>query len=330
MLIMPMDLLLTNLYSPIVLAFLVGVFATLIKSELEFPEPVLRAISIYLLLSISLKGGHELAQVEISKLTKPMLATFFLVFLLPTSAYLIARKIGGMNIPNAGGVAALYGSVSTVTFFAAISFARSMDTPAEPFLPAMAAFMEWAIIVALFIARWRLNREEKNHASMRRIFMETLRGRGFVLLSGGLLIGATITEEQYKQISPFYDQMFRGILMLFLLEMGMTAARQLKDFFQVGFFMIAYAILVPILHGAIGVTLGTMAGLSVGGAFVFGTLAASASYIDAPAAVRAALPQANPSIYLTASLGVTFPFNLLVGLPLYYKMAAWAPMLLGH
>jgi uncharacterized protein len=326
---MASEMLLANLYSPVVLAFLVGIFATLIKSELEFPEPVLKAISIYLLLSVALKGGHELAKVSLASLIPPLAATATLVLVLPVTSYLVARKIGKMNIPNAGGVAALYASVSTVTFFAAISFARSMDSDPEPFLPAMAALMEWAIIVSIFIARWRLSRHEKKQTSMAHVVMETLRGRGFVLLSGGLLIGACITEPQYKQISPFYEQMFRGILMLFLLEMGMTAAKQLRAFFQVGTFMVAYAIIMPVLHGAIGVALGTMAGLSVGGAFVFGTLAASASYIDAPAAVRTAFPQANPGIYLTASLGITFPFNLLVGLPLYYKMAEAMPALLG-
>jgi uncharacterized protein len=141
---------------------------------------------------------------------------------------------------------------------------------------------------------------------------------------GGLVIGAVIGEQGYAAVKPVFGDLFRGVLVLFLLEMGMVAARQLRGFMRVGLFMTAFAIMMPLIHGAIGVVLGTLVGLSPGGAFVLGAVTASASYIDAPAAVRSALPQANPSIYLTASLGITLPFNLTIGLPIYYELARWA------
>jgi hypothetical protein len=153
--------------------------------------------------------------------------------------------------------------------------------------------------------------------------MSVIRGRGILLLIGGMTIGYIATDKQWQQISPFYEGLFRGMLMLFLLEMGITASRQIKAFAQVGVFMAGFGMLMPVLHGIVGVSLAHGAGLSVGGAFVFGAICASASFIDAPAACRASLPEANPGIYLTSSLGVTLPFNLLLGLPLYYEYAQW-------
>jgi hypothetical protein len=165
-----------------------------------------------------------------------------------------------------------------------------------------------------------MGKTQKNNAFIETL-QETLRSRGLVLLSGGLFIGYVIGPEKYAEIAPFYEDLFKGFLMLFLLEMGMVASREIQSFLKAGRFMLVFGTLVPIIHGVIGVTLGTLAGLSVGGAFVLGTVAASASYIDAPATVRASLPEANPSIYLTSSLGITFPFNLLIGIPIYYKIA---------
>lgn len=323
------DILVANLLSPIVLAFVLGVAAQLIKSELEFPEPVLRLISIYLLLSIGIQGGRELSGTTWAEVSAAIGVTMLLVCLLPLHAYLIARKVAGFDRHNATGLAALYGSVSSVTFLAALSFAKTMGTPAEGFMTGLVALMEWGIIVALLIGRFTTGRAEMGESDFRDLFLQTLRSRGIVLLGGGMLIGLFTTDTGYKQIAPFFEQLFRGFLVLFLLEMGMTAARQLRDFAKVGWIMLGYAVAVPLIHGAIGTLLGTLAGLSVGGAFVLGAVAASASYIDAPAAVRAAFPKANPSIYLTGSLGLTFPFNLLLGLPIYYQMTLFWRGLLG-
>jgi len=158
---------------------------------------------------------------------------------------------------------------------------------------------------------------------IREIVIDTLRGRSVILLLGGLFIGYVVGEPGFQSIKPFFEDAFRGVLTLFLLEMGMVAARQLREFFRLGPRLLAFGIGMPIVNGVLGVVLGALAGLSVSGSFVLGAITASASYIDAPAAVRAALPQANPSIYLTSSLGITFPFNLLIGLPVYYQLASW-------
>lgn len=318
------DILRTSLLSPLVLAFLVGMVATLIRSELEFPQPVLNAISIYLVFSIALKGGTELAVAGFNNILLPALVTLFLVIFVPSVCFFLARRFIKLDIPNAAGIAALYGSVSSVTFFAALSLAEKFRTPAEPYLPVLVSIMEWAILVALFIARWRMRRSESAaNVPMREIIIDTLRGRSVILLLGGLFIGYVIGPVGFEPIKLVFEDAFRGILTLFLLEMGMVAARQLRAFFQLGPRLLVFGIGMPIFNGVLGICLGTLAGLSVGGSFVLGAITASASYIDAPAAVRASLPQANPSIYLTSSLGITFPFNLLIGLPLYYNIAIW-------
>lgn len=318
------EILLSSFLSPLVLAFLVGLAATAVKSELEFPQPVLNAISIYLVFAIALKGGTELSAASFGDLARPALVTLGLVIAVPAGAYVVARRLVGLSVANAAGIAALYGSVSSVTFFAALSLADRLGTPAEPFLPVLVSLMEWGILVALFIARWRLRVEEgRGEVPLSEILVDTLRGRSVILLIGGLAIGAAIGERGFATIKLVFDDAFRGILVLFLLEMGMVAARQLREFVQLGWRLLAFGILLPTANGFLGTTLGWLAGLSPGGAFVLGAMTASASYIDAPAAVRAALPQANPSIYLTCSLGITFPFNLLVGLPIYYGYARW-------
>lgn len=315
------DLLLTNMLSPIVLAFALGLIAGFIRSELELPEPVLKLLSIYLLFSIGLTGGRELAKADVTSLLPVFAVGVLLTVAIPVLSYLVLRGIGRFDIANAAAVAAHYGSVSSVTFFAAVAFTRTMGNPAEGYVTAIVALMEWGVIIALLVARLAMGRsQEKGLGS---IVADTLRGRGILLLSGGMTIGYVANDAQWMQIAPFYEQLFRGILMLFLLEMGMTASRHIRAYGEVGRFMTAFAIVSPVVWGLAGATLGHLAGLSLGGAFVLGAIAASSSYIDAPAACRAALPEANPGIYLTASLGVTFPFNLLVGLPLLYQYSVW-------
>lgn len=316
------DILMTNLLSPIVLAFALGIIAGLLRSELELPEAVLKLISIYLLFSIGITGGQELAKVRFADISLLLLVTIGLVLLIPIVSFWVLRKLGGFDAANAAAVAAHYGSVSTATFFASLSFARAMNTPAEGYMPAVVALMEWGVIVALFLARWSIGKDSGN-LSGKTLFLDTIRGRGILLLTGGMTIGALIGEQGYRQIAPFYEELFRGFLMLFLLEMGMTAVRQIRGFADVGKFMTAFAIISPLVWGTIGVTLGWSIGLSLGGAFVLGAICASASFIDAPAACRAALPQANPGIYITSSLGITLPFNLVIGIPIYYEYARW-------
>lgn len=322
------DTLRSNLLSPLVLAFILGMIATLVKSDLEFPEPIYKFISLYLLFAIGINGGIELAGTSLAEFWAPATAAIFLAVATPTWCYLILRRVGRFDVSNAAGIAALYGSVSSVTFISSMALMESVGQGVEGFIPTMAALMEWGVVVALFIGRLGMRRDGMK---LGEVVRDTLTGRSVILLLGGLVIGVVIGERNYERIEPVFNDLFRGILTLFLLEMGMVAARQLRDFAKVGPFMIGFGIGMPIIHGIVGVTLGTLAGLSVGGAFVLGALAASSSYIDAPAAVRATLPQANPSIYLTSSLGITLPFNLLIGLPLYYQYAQllqawWYPL----
>lgn len=313
-------ILIENLISPITLAFLLGVIATLIKSDLEIPEPVIRIFAIFLLLSIGLQGGRELATADLGNLAAAITITGLLVLLIPALAYLVARHIVGLDIRNAAGVAALYGSVSSVTFIVARSFAEGAGTPMEGYITGLVALMELGILVALFYGRLALARSDSATTSLRVILGETLRGRGLLLLGGGLIMGAAIGENNFTKIEPFFVDLFRGVLVLFLLEMGMTAARHLGAFRAVGLKMLGFGIAMPLVHGTIASGLATAAGLPLGSAFVIGAVAASASYIDAPAAVRATFPQANPSIYLTSSLGITFPFMLILGIPLIYQI----------
>jgi hypothetical protein len=253
-----------------------------------------------------------------------------LVLILPGLAFMVARHVLKLEIRDAAGVAALYGSVSSVTFVVSRSYADTSGTPMEGYVTGLVALLELGILVALFYGRMALSRADSDKgAPLSAILSETLRGRGLLLLGGGLVIGAAIGERNFEGISPFFVDLFRGVLVLFLLEMGMTAGRHLKGFAAVGPRMLAFGLVMPMVHGALGTLLATLAGLPLGSAFVLGAVAASASYIDAPAAVRATFPEANPAIYLTASLGITFPFMMIAGIPAVYQMAEFWQALLG-
>ncbi len=324
------DLLIANLIQPIILAFILGAIAGFLRSELELPAAVISLLAIYLLFSIGLEGGRELAQADLGGLLPLLGLTLFMVIAIPLLVYSVTRLLGRFDISNAAALAAHYGSVSTATFFSSLTLATAMGTPAGGYMVAMVALMEFAVIFSLLIARVAMARElaasnqaNPNQIRIGELLLDTLRGRGIILLGGGMVIGFLTSDAQWQQIKPFYDDLFRGMLMLFLLEMGMTAARHIRAFRDVGWFMLGFGTLMPVFNGIVGISLAQAIGLGVGGSFVFGALCASASFIDAPAACRASLPQANPGIYLTSALGITLPFNLLLGLPLYYSYATW-------
>jgi hypothetical protein len=318
------SILIENLISPITLAFLLGILATLIRSDLEIPEPVIRIFAIFLLFSIGLQGGRELATADLSNVTGAAIVTLLVVIFIPLILFLVARFVIRLSIVDAAGVAALYGSVSSVTFIVARSYAEAAGMPMEGYITGLVALMELGILVALFYGRFALSRSGgARSAPLGTLLMETLRGRGLLLLGGGLVIGAASGEANLTRIEPFFVDLFRGVLVLFLLEMGMTAGRQLRDFARVGGRMLAFGILMPMVNGLVVSALATFAGLPMGSAFVLAAVAASASYIDAPAAVRATFPEANPSIYLTSSLGITFPFMLLAGVPIIWQMTGF-------
>lgn len=313
-----LDLAHANLASPIVLAFVLGAVATLVRSDLRIPDAVTSGLSIYLLLSIGLRGGVELSHAHLGELWQPALATLGLGVVIPVVAYALLRRGVRLGVPDAAAVAAHYGSVSVVTFTASIAFLAALGVESEGFMTTLVAMLEIpAIVVALLIARLR----SAGGGSLAGATREIVAGKSILLLAGGLLIGLAAGEERYAPVAPVFTDAFKGALVLFLLDLGMTAARRLRDVRTAGPRLAAFAVLMPLANGAAGVGLGTLAGLSTGGATVLGVMAASASYIAAPAAVRIALPEANPSLYLTASLGITFPFNLVIGIPLYHELA---------
>lgn len=312
------DILADNLLSPIILAFVLGVIAALVRSDLRLPDALYNGLSIYLLLAIGLKGGVELNRTPFGDFVGPALLTLFLGLLTPITAYSILRRLGRFDRVNASAIAAHYGSVSAVTFIVAITYGTMTGQAPEGFMPALVAILEVpAIVVALMIAFTR----DKRAGSWQEALHEVLAGRSVVLLVGGLLIGLAVGPSGFEPVEPFFVSGFQGALTLFLLEMGVVAARRLKDLREVGVFLIGFGVFVPILHGLLAVWLGGLVGLSMAGSAVLGAMVSSASYIAAPAAVRIALPEANPTFYLTASLGITFPFNLTLGIPLYYLFA---------
>lgn len=315
-----LDILLANLFSPIVLAFVLGIIASLVRSDLELPRALYDALSIYLLFAIGLKGGAELSETPLSTFIGPALITLLLGIVTPIIAYNVLRRMGRMDRVNSAAIAAHYGSVSAVTFIAAQAFGESTGQPIEGYMPTLVALLEVpAIIVALMIAHVRAQRA----GSWQDALHEVLAGRSVILLVGGLLIGLIAGKPGIQSVEPFFVAGFQGALTLFLLEMGLVAARRLRDLREVGVFLVAFGIILPIIHGLLAVWLGLLVGMTVGGSAVLGAMVSSASYIAAPAAVRIALPEANPTFYLTGALGITFPFNLTLGIPLYFTFAQW-------
>jgi len=325
------EILATNLLSPVVLAFVLGAAATLVKSDLEFPEPLYQGLSIYLLLAIGLKGGTALAVTPLGEVVLPAAMTLLLGVITPLTAFAALRYLGRMDRVNAGALAAHFGSVSAVTFLAALAFAEAVGIPAEGFMPALVALLEIpAIGIGILLAKIGSESGEsaggtpalpQQRSVWGPLLHEVLTGRSIVLLVGGLLIGWAAGPVRMAQVDPFFVGIFPGLLTLFLLEMGLVAARRLRDIRSSGLKLLFFGTALPVVHGVLGVWCGTLAGLSVGGAGVFGTMVASASYIAAPAAVRVALPAAKPSLYLTTALGITFPFNLVLGIPLFFALA---------
>lgn len=313
-----MNLLAENLISPVVLCFVLGIVARWIKSDLALPEPIYQGLSIYLLLAIGLKGGSALAVTPLAELWAPALVTLLIGVITPVSAYFFIRRIGRLGIEDSAAVAAHYGSVSVVTFLAAVEAVKRAGLAEETYLPALVAVLEVpGIIIALLFA----NSGGKGGGSWKKALHEVVTGKSIVLLVGGLVIGALCGPAKLVDVQPFFVGAFKGALCIFMIELGLAAGKRLRDAGSAGFRLLFLGCALPVLHGLLGVAGATFAGMSVGGAAVLGAMAGSASYIAAPAAVRVALPKANPAYYLTLALGITFPFNLALGIPLYQYLA---------
>lgn len=323
---MDLALLTTSIASVPVLAFALGVIGALVKADLRLPDAIYQATSIYLLLAIGIKGGVALRVAEPGSVAGPVAMTIVLGLLIPVLAFTALRFLTRLSTVDRGAMAAHYGSTSLVTFTAALVYLDAIGVSYEGFVSTLLAIMEVpGILVGLLLA----GSAARHHGKIAESVREIMTSRSIMLLAGGLVIGFVSGPEGYARVEPFFGAPFAGILALFLLEMGVLAGRRLADVKKAGFGLIVFAVAFPVVAGAIGVIAGTISGLSPGGAMVLGVLTASASYIAAPAAVRLTLPEANPGITLTTSLGITFPFNLVFGIPLYWLMAEQISGMLG-
>jgi len=276
-----------------------------------------------LLVAIGFKGGVALSEAGLGKVWLPTLAAMALGALIPLWTYPLLRYGGKFPGVDAAAIAAHYGSVSAVTFIAATNYLKAVNQPYENYATAFLAVMESpAILVGVVLGKLSTLRSGGAYlTSLKSAAHEALFGRSIFLLVGALIVGALCGQPGMEKVGPVFVGPFQGVLALFLLEMGMVAGRRLEDLKKVGPFLLGFGIVMPLLHGCIGVALGKWAGLEMGGATLFGVLAASASYIAAPAAIRMSLPDANPTYYLTASLAITFPFNIALGIPIYFEVA---------
>ncbi len=305
---------------PIVMFFGLGLLAGALKADLRLPPAIYEFVSTLLLLSIGMKGGIELAAGGGGGgLPLQIALTLVLGILLTFLAFFILRGVGRLDRVNAAAVAAHYGSVSVATFAVGVAFLTRAAIPYEPTMPLLLVLLEIpAIVIGILLAKGL-----RSDTPWGEIAHEVLLGRSVLLLLGGLLIGTVAGAEGLEPVKPLFFDLFKGILAIFLLEMGLIAADHFGGFRRHGLFMVAFALLIPPLFAVIGIGFAALMGLSPGGAILLATLAASASYIAAPAAMRQAVPEANPALSLTASLAVTFPFNILVGLPLYQRLVDW-------
>ncbi|MDP3210867.1 sodium-dependent bicarbonate transport family permease [Methylotenera sp.] len=316
-----------SLLTPSIMFFALGFVAQLIKSDLKLPVELTKSITIYLLLSVGIHGGIELSHATLLDAVPSIFTAIALGVLLPIIAYLIINKVGKIDHLNAVAIATHYGSVSAGTFLTAIAFLDALHIDFEKYPIIMLAIMESpAILVGLIMASYlrgkHLNNSGAVPSNKSELIKEAFTNGSIVLLIGGLLIGDIATEKSIKTILPFFDHLFMGVLCVFLLSMGMEAGKKISDFKVAGKFLIFFGALMPLISGLIGVMIGAyLLDFSVGGSTLVGVLAASASYIAVPPAMRMAIPEANPSIYLTLALGITFPFNVVFGIPVYYSFA---------
>ena len=304
-------------FEPVILFFLLGLMAGVIRSDLKIPGVLYESLSIFLLLAIGLKGGIELAKYPLASLAGPAVVVLLAAMLIPLTTFAILHRLGQMNRADAASIAAHYGSVSVVTFAVAASYLTRLDETFEGYMVVFLVLLEFpALVLGVMLAR-----RGGDATRLGPMLHEVLSGKSIVLLVGGLLIGWVAGADGIKPLDRLFLDLFKGMLAFFLLEMGLVVASRLGDLRKTGGFLLAFAIAMPLAAAGLGLLTAHLIDLSVGGAVLLATLFASASYIAAPAAMRIAIPEANPALSIGAALGITFPFNLLVGIPLYHGMA---------
>jgi uncharacterized protein len=328
-----------NLLTPIVLFFILGIVAARIKSDLKIPEAISEFLPIYLLAAIGLHGGMEMRKTGFESMLIPMIVAIALSLAMTMNHYQILRKLGKFNIFDSYALASTYGAVGAVTFSVGLSFLKNQGIESEGYIAAILAVLEpLAFILAIFMTNMAVSKQMKtkkqtlakgdagedfgifdsqsSKATLSHVLRDSITGKAVVILIGSIVIGYVIGDEGFAPIKILFEDLFVGAIVIFLIEMGIIAGQRLDDVKKVGAFLIGFSIVIPTLNGIIGVFAATFLGLSVGGAVMFGLLLASASFIAAPAVLRTAIPQAKPSLYITSALGITFPYNIIILLPI--------------
>jgi hypothetical protein len=314
---MNFDLLLDNLTNPAFLFFILGILAVKLKSDLEIPENSSKFISLYLLFSIGFKGGQELSHSNLTvEIVWSVLFGLLIACIIPLYTFFILKR--KLSVENSGAIAAAYGSVSAVTFVTAVSFLEMNNESFSGYLVAIMALMEApAIIIGVMLINV-FSQQKEQGVKIRSIVTHSFTNGSVLLILGSLVIGIMASEKQARGIEPFTTDIFKGFLAIFLLDMGITSGRKLSEFFKNGWFTAIFALVVPLFNGCVVAVLSGYVTEDIGNRFIFAVLAASASYIAVPAAMKIAVPKANPGLFLPMALAVTFPFNITIGMPIYY------------
>ena len=337
-----LQLIQSNLLTPIILFFLFGIIAARIKSDLKIPEAISEFLPIYLLAAIGLHGGIEMRNTGFENMLIPMLVAIGLSLLMTLNHYQILRRLGKFNIFDSYALASTYGAVGAVTFSVGLSFLKNQGVTSEGYLAAILAVLEpVAFIMAIFLTNMAVSKQirqkkksfttddtsdlnmgiQETKTKLSQVLHESVTGKAIVILLGSIVIGYIIGESGFDSIKIVFDEMFTGAIVIFMIEMGIIAGQRLGDIKKVGIFLMAFAVIMPTFNGIVGVLVATVMGLSLGGSVMFGLLLASASFIAAPAVLRHAIPQANPSLYITSALGITFPYNIIVLLPIMFAVS---------
>ena len=316
------SLILFNILNPPVLFFFLGMLAVFCKSDLEIPPPLPKLFSLYLLLAIGFKGGYELSESGINtQIALTLMASIIMALVVPAYSFFILRL--KLDAYNAAAIAATYGSISAVTFITASSFLEKLHIEYGGHMVAALALMESpAIIIGIVLVRvFAPAKEGENEAfSWGKVLHESFLNGSVFLLVGSLIIGLLTGEKGWEKLQPFTEGIFYGALTFFLLDMGLVAAKRIRELKKAGSFLIAFSVFIPVANAILGIIIGKVLGFGEGNTLLFTVLCASASYIAVPAAMRMTIPEANPSIYVSMALALTFPFNIIVGIPLYLEL----------
>jgi len=316
---MDFQIIVSNITNPTLLFFLLGILATTVKSDLQIPESSSKFISLYLLFAIGFKGGQELDHSTFTnEIIYSILFGLLISSLIPLYTFFILKR--KMTIGDAGAVAATYGSVSAVTFVSAVSFLETQQLSFGGHMVAVMALMESPAIIVGVILMSRYDRGSNSKSSMTSITKHSFTNGSVLLILGSLLIGLIADTKQAEGIKPFTTDIFKGFLAIFLLEMGMVTAKRFSAFKKYGLFLSVFAILIPAFNGCVFAFASSLVTHDIGNRFIFAILAASASYIAVPAAMKLAAPKADPGLYIPMALGLTFPFNISIGMPIYYSI----------